>query len=97
MFGFVSRKEFDILDKTQEGEEMTNIISIAERNARIQDKYARELIRHHMVSCLKHFQEALTVQLRYQLLDVPCLEIMARALDGYVGVENEIKVNEDKK
>ena len=58
-------------------------------NARIQDKYARELIKHHMIECLKHFQEALTVQLRYGLMDVPCLEIMARALDGYQGEQQD--------
>jgi len=62
---------------------MTNIISIAERNARIQDEHARRLIKEHMITCLKSLQEALTLQLRYRIFDVPCLEIVHNALEGF--------------
>jgi len=62
---------------------MNNIISISERNARIQDEAARRLIKEHMINCLKSLQEALILQLRYKIFDVPCLKIVEEALYNF--------------
>jgi len=57
-----------------------NVFSLAAHNARIQDEAARKLIKQHMIACLTSLQEALKVQLRYGIFDVPCLKIVEEAI-----------------